>query len=234
MTEARLNIVKTRDITNPTYYVQAIQSEYKDVAYDEVRATEMRGVWRSKSFRIADATVPLDLEIGTGNGFHFAHRAQAEPNRLLIGLELKYKPLIQSIRRALKNGSENARIARYHAHFLENLFEPGEINHVFVHHPDPWTKRSTQKHRLLKSEYLLKLHGLQRPSSFVDFKTDSRDYFFWAVEQFKKTPYVIERYTENLHHSEWSAENFMTYFEKMFSVNGQPIFYLRAGHDKTQ
>ena len=228
MAEARLNIVKTRDITNPTYYVQAIQTEFRDVAYDEVRAAEFRGQWREKSFGISDPSVPLDLEIGTGNGFFFAHRAQSYPDRLLVGLEIKFKPLIQAIRRALTNGSKNARMARYHAAFLENLFVPGEIEHIFIHHPDPWTKRSTQKHRLLRSEYLMKLHQLQKSNGFIDFKTDSREYFIWAADQFKNTPYQIERYSEDLHRSEWSGENFMTYFEKMFSVNGQPIFYLRA------
>ncbi len=228
MSEARINITKTRDITTPTYYVQAIQTEFKDFAYDEDRAVELRGHWRKKSFGVDDGNWPLDLEIGTGNGFFFAHRAQAEPGRLLVGLELKFKPLIQSIRRALKAGAANARIARYHANFLENLFSPGEINHVFVHHPDPWTKRSTQKHRLLKAEYLIKLHGLQKADCFVDFKTDSREYFFWALEQFKQTPYIFERYSENLHSSEWSGENFTTFFERMFLEKGQPIFYLRV------
>ncbi len=236
MFHSRLNIVKTREIRRPTYYVEAINKEYRDFALDEERAETFRGEWREKVFANAPMAIgvttikdmPLDLEIGTGHGLFFAHRAHQEPQRLLLGLEIKFKPLIQAIRRALKQGSTNARIARYDARVIGNLFAPGELDHVFIHHPDPWTKRSTHKHRLLQSEFLLRLSQLQRSGSFVDFKTDSGDYFFWAAEQFKNSPYKIERYSEDLHRSEWSDENFTTQFEKFYIDQGQPIYYLRA------
>ncbi len=69
-----------------------------------------------------EASMPVDLEIGTGNGLYFAHRAINFPNRCLIGLELRYKPLIQSIRRVIKAGHGNARVARYNAYLLPELF----------------------------------------------------------------------------------------------------------------
>lgn len=227
MFEARPNITKTSEISNPTYYVEALGGEYSQFAFDEIRAEKFKGVWRSEAFG-APANIPMDLEIGTGNGFFFAHRAASQPQRLLLGLELKFKPLIQSIRRALKSGATNARIARYHAGFLHNLFEPEEIEHVFIHHPDPWTKRSQCKKRLMNRRFLEKLYHLQKPDSFLELKTDSSEYFFWAIEEFKLSPYKFERYTENLHLSEWAEENFVTHFEKVYLEKGQPIYYLRV------
>jgi tRNA (guanine-N7-)-methyltransferase len=228
MVEARLNLTKTRDIKKPTYYVTALRSEYTEYAYDEERAELYRGEWRKKSFVAHEEHIPLDLEIGTGNGYFFSHRAEKEPQRLLVGIEIKFKPLIQTIRRALNLGLKNVRVLRYNAKLVENLFMPGEINNIFVHHPDPWTRRRAQKHRLLRREYLNKLHTLQRPQSYLEFKTDSADYFFWAVEEFKNSNYKIERYTEDLHNSEWSGENFTTHFERIFLAKGQSIYYLRA------
>jgi tRNA (guanine-N7-)-methyltransferase len=227
MSEARLNICRTRDIPFPTYYVKAIQTEFAAVAYDEERAQEFKGHWREKSFGVG-ADVPLDLEIGTGNGYFFAHRAVAEPSRCLLGLEIKFKPLIQSIRRALNAGSKNARIARFHAALLDVIIADGELNHVFVHHPDPWSKRNKQKRRLMNRDFLMCLLRKQRPGSFLDFKTDSHDYFIWACEEIKNTSYVVERFSEDLHNSEWSSENFVTQFERIFISKGQPIYYLRA------
>jgi len=227
MAEARLNISKTRDIKMPTYYVTALQTEYADFAYNEERAETFRGEWREKSFQ-AEAAVPMDLEIGTGNGYFFSHRAQTQPERLIVGIEIKYKPLIQSIRRPLRQGLRNMRMVRYHARFVANLFAPGELDHIFVHHPDPWTRRRSQKHRLLRRETLQTFFSLQKPLSFLEFKTDSHDYFQWAVEEFKASNYVVERYTEDLHNSEWSGENFTTQFERIFIAKGQPIYYLRA------
>jgi len=227
MSEASLNLRKTREIPRPTYYVQALQGEFSEFAYDEERALAMKGAWREKAF-IQPQAAPLDLEIGTGNGYFFAHQAEAQPQRLLLGLEIKFKPLIQTIRRALFRGCKNARVARFHAGLLDLIFADQELDNVYVHHPDPWTKRRRHKHRLLSSEFLMQLRLKQKPGAFIDFKTDSRDYFFWAVEQFKNTPYFVERYSEDLHNSEWCSENFVTHFEKIYATKGQPIYYLRA------
>lgn len=224
---SRLNITRTREITNPTYYVEAISGEYSKYAFDEERAAALRGRWREEAFG-APAGTPLDLEIGTGSGIFFAHRAVNHPDRLLLGIELKFKPLIQAIRRALNQNAVNARIMRYHAAFLEDLFIPQEVHHVFIHHPDPWEKRRKQKHRLMKRGFLERLHRLQHAHSFLDFKTDSHDYFLWAVNELKHTPYKIERYTEDLHGSPWAGENVITQFERIFISKGQPIYYLRA------
>lgn len=227
MNYARLKLTKTREITNPTYYVEAINQEFAGYAFDEERAEQQCGHWRRNAFAGSDAT-PMDLEIGTGVGLFFAHHARLHPERFLVGIEIKFKPLIQSIRRALKENSKNARIVRHHAGFIENLFAIGELNNVYVHHPDPWTKPKKHKHRLLNREFLAKLYERQRPGSFLDFKTDSRDYFFWAQEEFKNSKYKIERYTEDLHHSTWAFENYVTQFEQFYLSVGQPIYYLRA------
>ena len=112
----------TKNLPKPTYYAAALDGEYSEFSYNEERAVTYKGFWREKAF-LSELDSPLDLEIGTGNGFYFAHHAQAYPERLLLGIELKYKPLIQSIRRALRQESKNARIARYNANFIWELFE---------------------------------------------------------------------------------------------------------------
>ncbi|MGK3947075.1 hypothetical protein ABK046_52985, partial [Streptomyces caeruleatus] len=75
-------------------------NEFKDFAFNEERCVFNKGLWRSDVFKVSE-THPMDVEIGTGAGHHFAYRAALNPERLLVGLELKYKPLIQTIRRAL-------------------------------------------------------------------------------------------------------------------------------------
>lgn len=230
----RPRLVETKSLPNPTEYVLALTGEYRDWAYDEERAKENRGVWRKlfgahstlTSAEISNET-PMDLEIGTGNGYFFAHRAVSCPDRLLVGMELKYKPLIQSIRRARREKSTNAMIARYDANCLEDLFAEGELNHVFIHHPDPWPRQRDWKHRLIQDEFLELLWPLMRPGSFVNFKTDSEDYYDWALPIFEKSKFKKLRATRDLHRSEWASENFVTHFESLFLQKGQPIFYCR-------
>ena len=192
----------TRALRRPTQYVLMMNGEYSEWAFNEERAPLFRGRWRSEVFKVAESH-PLDLEIGTGNGYHFAHLACGNKDRAVVGIEIKFKPLIQSIRRALRGGAQNARIVRYDANLLEDLFAEGELNNVYIHHPDPWPKKRHWKHRLIQDEFLAVLWRLMRTGGFVDFKTDSRDYFEWSLEKFRASPFQVTRETWDLHQSEW-------------------------------
>ena len=228
MNTNRPKISLTRNIPFPTYYVSALDGEFKDWAYNEERAPQFKGLWRSEVFK-KDADAAIDLEIGTGNGWHFTHYAQSYSERNLVGIELKYKPLIQTIRRALKADCKNARMVRYHASHLVDIFSEHELNHVFIHFPDPWAKKeSRKKHRLIQARFLEELRTLQRPGSFVELKTDNRDYFDWVVECFKGSDYKMERLSYDLHQSEYVSENYVTAFEKIFLAQGLPINYIRC------
>lgn len=226
MSEARVQIAKSRNIPNPHAYVKYLLEDFSTWAFDEERAVEFKGRWRELVFTVAPSA-PLDLEIGTGNGYFFAHHALQNPDRAYVGLEIKFKPLIQSIRRALNAGAKNARMARYPGQHVDELFADGELNDVYIHHPDPWENPRRFKHRLVQTDFLNRLSRLQAPGSKVEFKTDSRNYFLWATEQIKKSPYEIERYTLDLHQSEWAAEQpLLTSFERIFVQKQIPINYL--------
>ncbi len=228
--QKRPRLTATRTLPNPTEYVKDLNGKYAKYAFDEERAHQIKGEWRAKSFGVA-GDHPMDLEIGTGNGTHFAHLAKKSPERALVGIEIKYKPLIQSIRRALGEGSKNARIVRYDASHLEDIFNPGELNNVFIHHPDPWPRKRSWKHRLIQDEFLTMLHALMRPGSYLNFKTDSEEYYDWSSERFARGPFRMSRETRDLHTSDWKDENFITQFETIFLSKGQPIFYARLERD---
>lgn len=219
-------VSSTHTIPVPNYYIQALLGEFSEFAYDESRAPRFRGEWRSKAFGVA-TDQPLDLEIGTGNGLHFAHRAIALPNRLIVGIELKYKPLIQSIRRALRGNAKNARMLRYNAGLLQELFVPNEIDDVFIFFPDPWAKLRQHKHRLIQDEFLRELFQVQKPGSKLFFKTDSQGYFGWAFDRFARSDYKILASGTDLYATEHAQDNFKTQFESIFVRQGFPIAFTR-------
>ncbi len=217
----------TKNLPKPTYYAAALNGEFAQHAYNEERAIEFCGKWRSLAFS-SPLDQPLDLEIGTGNGFYFTHHASTHKDRLLLGIELKYKPLIQTIRRALRAGCENARIARYNANFIWELFEDEELNNVYIHFPDPWIKKSKKKNRLINTKFLNQLFTKQKEGMFVEFKTDSLDYFEWAMEFFEASSYRVEHVTRDLHNSEFAESNFETHFEKIFLKQNIKINYTKV------
>ena len=222
----KYKIFRTTALPFPNEYVKALMGELNGWSYSEEQALDFKGKWHEEVFS-AKNDMPLDLEIGTGNGFHFAHHAKKYPERLLLGLELKYKPLIQSIRRARTEGSENARMARFKATVLDYILADNEVQNVIIHHPDPWLKKSQKKNRLIQDVFMKKLSTIQKENGIVDFKTDNENYYDWALEVFKNSSYSFERETRDLHNSPWAEENFITAFERIFLVKGQPIFYCR-------
>lgn len=222
----RRQINVTTALPRPTEYTKALNEEYKDVAFDELRAPFNKGKWRQDVFKV-QPEAPLDLEVGTGNRLHFAWYTYKNPQRNLVGLELKYKPLIQSIRRAKNQCSKNAAICRFHAFNIDLLFEKGELDNVFIHFPDPWTTPNKPKNRFVSRENLEILFELQKPGSFIEFKTDSREYFDWALEEIKKSKYQTAGLSFDLHNSEFAEGNFKTAFEKIFLAQKIPINYIK-------
>lgn len=202
-----------------------MENEFRHLAYNEERAPELKGRWRAKAFE-AEPSAPLDLEIGTGNGYHFAHYASQNPDRCLLGMELKYKPLIQAIRRSSSAGSTNSRICRFHAFNMEELFEPGELNHVIVHFPDPWVQPKKPRNRMMSRAFVETLYRLQKPGESIEFKTDSRVFFDWVLEELDGAPYEIEEQSFDLHRSPYMEKNFITGFEQIFIRKNIPINYL--------
>lgn len=222
----RPQISLTRNLKTPNYYTAGIDGEFRDYAFNEERAPLNRGRWRSEIFKVPLSTA-MDLEIGTGNGNHFQFHALKHPERCLVGIELKYKPLIQSIRGCLRKGAYNARICRYHAMNVDLMFEPNELDNIFIHFPDPWVTPRKPRNRFVNARVLDWLFELQRPGSFLDFKTDSREYFLWSMEQIRKSKYKIIFETTNLHETEMAKENFITQFEKIFMRQGIEINFVR-------
>ena len=224
----RPKINLTRTLPKPNAYTIALDNEFKDFAFNEERAPLNKGHWRKNVFH-TDENAELDLEIGTGSGMHFAFHANKFPKRFLVGLELKYKPLIQSIRRAQAKGLKNSAICRYHAFNIDLLFNPNELNNVFIHFPDPWVTPRKPKNRVVNREILNTLYEMQRPGTFLEFKTDSREYFLWSLEEIKETKYEVEFQTLNLYseNTTYKENNFQTSFEKIFAEQGVEINYIK-------
>ena len=222
----RINI--TRLLPRPNAYTIALDNEFREFAFNEERAPLNKGRWRSQVFKCNDDKA-VDVEIGTGNGNFFAHRASKNPDRFLVGLELKYKPLIQSIRRAHLGGLRNSAICRYHAFDLPHLFEKNEINNVFIHFPDPWTTPRKPKNRVVNRDILKLIFEMQRAGSFLEFKTDSREYFLWALDEIKETPYKVEFQSLDLYKDggKYLEQNYQTTFEKIFVRQKVEINYIK-------
>ena len=224
---AQKQINLTKNIRQPNQYIQALYNEYKDWAFDEASAIQKKGQWRK--FFLKNHSTPLHLEIGPGNGKHFAKLCLNQPKDCFLSIELKYKALIQTIRRVRKNKCLNGKVIRYNASLIDDLFKKQELNNVYIHFPDPWLKkRKHTKHQLIQEEFCKTLHYLQKPNSFLEFKTDSGNYFHQSVMWFKKVGYQLCQCHLNLYKNQKQIKGFMdslSQFEILFFQKKIPIKY---------
>lgn len=210
---------ENRRFINP--YIQKMAAHGHWVLMEEA-AKEKGGRWSTEVFKNEQ---PVHIEIGTGNGFHFAHYAQKNPNISFVGFEIKFKTLVQSIGRARGNDCKNARMVLGPVKDLRDYFAPNELEKIIIHFPDPWPKKRQQKNRLMNAAFLNSAYDVLKPNGVLEFKTDHHGYFHFAVSQLRHTPFTIAHYTEDLHHSAWASENFKTLFEDFFLRKKQAITY---------
>lgn len=133
-------------------------------------AWPLRGRWADEFGRPG----PLHLEIGSGNGFFLAALAARHPDWNVLGLEIRYKRTVLCGRKIKAAGVTNARILRYHAAYLDDLFEPGSLAGIYVNHPDPWPKEKHEKNRLISRWFLEDVVGLLAPGGWLRLKSDHR------------------------------------------------------------
>jgi tRNA (guanine-N7-)-methyltransferase len=99
---------------------------------------------------------PCALEIGFGNGEHLAGRAQTEPERNFLGVEV-YRPGIGRLLRAAAAAElGNVRVIAHDAvEVLREQIAPGALEEVEILFPDPWPKKRHHKRRLIQAEFAL-------------------------------------------------------------------------------
>ncbi len=98
---------------------------------------------------------PCTMEIGFGNGEHLAGRAQAEPERNFLGVEV-YRPGIGSLLRAAAAAElRNVRVIAHDAvEVLGEQIAPDALDEVEILFPDPWPKKRHHKRRLIQAEFV--------------------------------------------------------------------------------
>ena len=133
------------------------------------QAAACRGGWDEEFGREA----PLHVEIGPGNGFFFSGMAARFPGRNWLAIEIRFKRVMLTTKKLeLAGAAEFARVCRYDASALGDLFAPGEVAALYINHPDPWPKDKQAKNRLLGPRFLELCASVLQPGGEIRLKTD--------------------------------------------------------------
>jgi tRNA (guanine-N7-)-methyltransferase len=141
----------------------------------------MAGVWRQELKLSLHSK--LFIEIGSHYGHTLAELSGDYPEFGFVGLDITYKRVVKTAERLIRNpkalAAANARsILSYASPFTwPKLFNEGEVDGVLVFFPDPWSKQSQHKNRLLSTEFLQQLAKSLKNEGFLWLRTDHEEYF---------------------------------------------------------
>ena len=166
----------------------------------------------------------LHIEVGMGKGRFLMDMAEAHPDINYIGIEMYSSVLLRGLQKMEERNLNNLRFLRIDATYIEDSFEKGEVDRIYLNFSDPWPKDRHAKRRLPGRVFLKRFAGILVPGGNIEFKTDNRELFDFALEEVEPAGYDMIEYTFDLHNNEkMMAGNIMTEYEEKFSSMGNPI-----------
>ncbi|MDO5346013.1 MAG: tRNA (guanosine(46)-N7)-methyltransferase TrmB [Lachnospiraceae bacterium] len=193
-------------------------SEY--VVHEDVME-EKRGRWQE----VFGNDHPLYIEVGMGKGRFITEMAARFPQRNYVGIEKYSSVLIRALeKREQLPEMHNLLFLRMDAEDLPRVFGKNEVAGIYLNFSDPWPKDRHAKRRLPSKEFLARYDQILSPDGRVEFKTDNRALFDFALEQAKEAGWIIDAFSYDLHRdSAMAPGNVMTEYEERFSQKGNPI-----------
>ena len=167
---------------------------------------------------------PVQIEIGMGKGKFIHTMAKLHPEINFVGIEKYSSVLLRAIQKMEAEELPNLKFLRMDAEEITEVFGVGEVDKIFLNFSDPWPKDRHAKRRLPSREFLARYDRILKQGGRLEFKTDNRDLFDFAVEELEPAGWQAELITYDLHADPSLLEgNVMTEYEEKFSALGNPI-----------
>ena len=172
---------------------------------------------------------PLYIEIGMGKGRFIIDNAIRYKNINFIGIERYESVMIRALQKLEKMKEEdipkNLKFIRMDADDILDYLPAGCADRIYLNFSDPWPKDRHAKRRLPSKEFLGKFRQLLSAGGTVEFKTDNKDLFDFAMTQYEPAGFRLLYVTYDLHaDTDAMKDNIMTEYEEKFSEAGNKIF----------
>ena len=182
---------------------------------------EFKGRWAREVF---DNDLPIYIEVGMGKGKFITELARRNPQINYVGIEKYSSVLIRAIEKTQNDPLPNLRFIRMDAEDIEDIFAKGEVAGIYLNFSDPWPKDRHAKRRLPSRRFLERFANILTDEGSIEFKTDNRELFEFALEEAPAAGWKIVCSTFDLHNDPSMNEgNIMTEYEEKFSGQGHPI-----------
>lgn len=180
----------------------------------------VKGSWKA----LFGNQYPLHIEIGMGKGKFIYEMARRNPEINYIGIEKYSSVLLRAVQKMEAEPLPNLKFIRMDAEDITDVFAEDEVDKIYLNFSDPWPKDRHAKRRLPSRQFLARYDKFLVKDGFLEFKTDNRGLFDFAVEELPEAGWKAEKITYDLHHDEEMVQgNVMTEYEEKFAAMGNPI-----------
>jgi tRNA (guanine-N7-)-methyltransferase len=187
----------------------------------------IKGKWREEHFK---NDKPITVELACGRGEYSVGLGRLFPERNFIGVDVKGERIWKGSTVAVEENLTNVAFLRTHILLIENFFEPGEIDEVWLTFPDPRPTKRDIKRRLTSPRFMEMYKRLLKPGGYVRLKTDNTILYEYTLEEAQNRTDIIDlKFTNDVYASELRPECFdiKTRYEEAFAAKGETIKYLR-------
>jgi tRNA (guanine-N7-)-methyltransferase len=129
----------------------------------------MKGQWR-KFFKNDH---PVVLELACGRGEYTVALGNLFPGKNFIGIDIKGNRMYIGAKKAIDEGLSNAAFLRSQVEKINDYFDAGEIDEIWITFPDPQLRTSKAKKRLTHPRFLRLYQQVIKPGGAINLKTDS-------------------------------------------------------------
>ena len=180
-----------------------------------------KGLWKE----VFGNDNPIRVEIGMGKGRFLMDMAQLHPDINYVGIEKYSSVLLRALQKQEQLLLPNIIFIRMDAEDITEVFAPGEVDRIYLNFSDPWPKDRHAKRRLPSRQFLERYDKILKSDGVVEFKTDNRDLFMFALDEVEPAGWNLDAVTYDLHSDEeMMVGNVMTEYEERFSQAGNPIY----------
>ena len=167
------------------------------------------------------------LEIGMGKGDFITGLCQLDKDNIYIGIEVS-PPVLALATKKLQRYEEENNVRLNNLYFmsqdaatLNEIFEPHQIEKIYLNFSDPWPKKKHTKRRLTHENFLNVYKELLKEHGEIEFKTDNRGLFEYSLVSMQNYGLKFKEVYLDLHQTD--VFNIETEYEKKFSPFG-PIY----------
>ena len=130
----------------------------------------------------------ISVEVGFGSGRHLLYQANKHPDTLFIGIEIHTPSAQQVLKQIELQGLDNIWVVNYDARLFLEMLPSNVCDQIFVHFPVPWDKKPQR--RVISPSFLEESIRVLQKGGRLELRTDSDNYFWYALQTFFAIPKV--------------------------------------------